>query len=126
MTKVLLKGVHPALDGAYEFDPESGWTNFELHAIKRATGLAAGELEDAYARHDNDVVVALAMVVLLRDGKMNGQTPWSSEQMQALWKAPLGAITTEDEEPEGDARPPDLTAEPSGSAPSSGGVSAPA
>ena len=108
MDKLVIAEVHPALDGEYELDV-SGFTNFELHTIKKATGLTAGDLGEAYERLDNDVIVAMALVVLLREGKIVSRQPWNSQELDALWKAPVGSIhlLSEDEE-EVDASPPEL------------------
>jgi len=114
MAKITLTLVHPMLDGTYDFDEEY-LTNFELHAIKMATGLTAGELEDVLARRDNDANVALALVALIRAGKITSKprTPWLSEEMDALWNARIGAITGEEEV---DASPPSTSANGSASA----------
>ena len=106
MEKIVIAEVHPSLDGEYELDA-SGFTNFELHAIKRLTGLTAGDLGDAFERLDNDVIVAMGMVVLLRDGKIqNAKHPWDSQEIEALWKAPVGSLTIASDEEEVDASPP--------------------
>ena len=106
MTRLTLTGVHPLLDGEYDFD-ESYFSNWELHAIKNLTGLTAGKLEQAFAEVDNDIVVAIAMVALMRSGKITSRTPWASEQIDALWKAPTGQISM-DFGAEDDVDPPEL------------------
>ena len=106
MTQIIVAEVHPALDGEYEFEV-TGFTNFELHAIKLATGLTAGDFSDAYERMDNDVVVAMGMVALMRAGKITSRTPWASQEMDALWAAPIGAVYLTEPE-EDDAGPPEI------------------
>ena len=120
MSKLTLEGVHPALDGTYDFD-ETYFTNWELHAIKQLTGITAGRLEQAFADLDNDIIVALAMVALMRDGKVTSQTPWSSEQVHALWRAPTGKISLDFGEGD-DADPPTVSA-PEGAESESNGSS---
>lgn len=101
MDKLVIAGVREEVDGSYDFDAD-GFTNFELHAIKKLTELTAGEIGAAYARLDNDLIVALGMVVLMREGKIEGRQPWSSPQVTALWDAPVGSIYLESEEVEAD------------------------
>ena len=107
MDKLIIAEVHPALDGEYELDP-SGFTNFELHAIKRATGLTAGDLASAYERLDNDIIVGLGLIVLMREGKIVSKTPWNTQEIEALWKAPVGSIYLQPEED--DASPQEMGA----------------
>jgi hypothetical protein len=106
MAKLKVKDIHPALDGEYELDPT--FTNWELHAIKQLSGITAGELQAAFAAGDNDLVVAVTMVALMRAGKISGRTPWASEQVESLWNASLGKITAEFGE--GDESPPETSA----------------
>lgn len=90
MDKLIVKGVLP-LDGEYACDlagmlslgsPET-LTNREGHRIKVMTGLRAGELEDALNQGDNDLLIALAAVVLTRHGRRFDEA--------VLWDAPMGA-----------------------------------
>lgn len=95
--KVVLKGVHPTLDGAYPV--EGTLTNWELHSIKMATGLTVGHMLGVTDSQDYDSVVALAMVSLMRAGKIPKRpTPWATQQMEALWDAPIGTIDTDEDE----------------------------
>lgn len=105
MDKLVIAEVREELNGSYDFDA-GGFTNFELHAIKKLTGLTAGDLAQAYERLDNDVIVALAMVVLMREGKIEGRQPWLAPQVTALWDSPVGSIFLEV-----DADPPAPTPE---------------
>lgn len=91
MDKLVVTGLGRRLDGEYEFDlsgllgvgtPDS-LTNRELHRIKVMSGVRAGELEDALVAFDNDVLVALAAVVLTRHGKVVDE--------EKLWDAPAGS-----------------------------------
>jgi hypothetical protein len=47
-------------------------------------GVRAGEIEEAFAAGDNDLLVALAMIVMARHGKV--------APVDALWAAPAGAM----------------------------------
>jgi hypothetical protein len=91
----------PGLDGEYPADI-TFFTNRELHKIKKMTGLRAGEFMEAFQAGDNDMVVALAVVVMEREGKEGAE--------DLLWDAPAGSVTLEDDEDEvvveDDALPP--------------------
>jgi hypothetical protein len=104
----------PPYDGDYEIDLAS-FTHRELHTIKRVTskdgspGVRAGEMEDAFAAGDTDLVVAFCLVALQRANL--------SVDENRLWDAPVGAISlVADEVTEEKDCPPD-------SAPSSGNAS---
>jgi hypothetical protein len=114
MDKLIIEGLG-RIDGEYDVDlgevlavggPDS-LTNRELHRIKVMTGLRAGELEDAFFAYDNDVVVALASVLLTRRGK--------SVDEDVLWDAPAGSalrlVIGDREQAKGDADPPAEPAE---------------
>lgn len=87
MDKIVISGV-PPWDGEYEFD--GNLKNRELHRIKKITGIRAGELVEALAAGDTDVLVALAVIVLERDGK--------SVDADDFWNAEVGSITYVGEE----------------------------
>lgn len=110
MDKVVIEGI-PGYSGEYEFDTSRVLTHGEMHIVKRIAGVRAGEVDDAIAAGDTDMVIALAVIALKRSGKQ------VVEDM--LWDAPTGSITYVGE---GD------DADPPAEAPSSDGVtsSAPA
>jgi hypothetical protein len=105
MPKITLEGV-PPLDGSYTVEPP--FTLRELHLIKEIAGVRAGELEEASAAGDTDLIVALTVIGLMRAGKGTQQALAAT-----LWEADAGAIRFEDDEPE----EPD--ADPQTSAPAS-------
>ena len=120
MGKLILTNVHPQLDGELEFD-DTEYNKWELHCIKQLTGLAGLKLSEAVENQDPDVDVALAMVVLIRHGKIAGRQPWNSPQVAALWRNGKIEITDDEEaETEDDAGPPDSTTEPEQSSERSG------
>lgn len=104
--KLIVKGLR-GLDGEYEFDRNDllgSMTNRELHRIKLMAGVRAGEIQDALAAGDNDVLVALAAILLTQRGKLVDE--------DVLWDAPAGAgLIWEFEESEADAGPPAIPAE---------------
>ncbi len=120
MAKLIIEQV-PGADGEYSFDfDERGFTNGELHLIKTQTGVRAGEIEDAFSAGDNDLMVALALIVLKRNAKLI--------PAEALWDAPAGCLTFEMPDAEDDAVPPlkglDSSSDGSGSSEPSGADSA--
>lgn len=88
--RLIVKGV-PSVDGEYEFSliglltlgDADALTNREAHLIKTMTGIRLGELEDALTAGDNDIMVALAAVVLGRHGRQFNT--------DSLWDAPAGS-----------------------------------
>lgn len=97
MTKVIIEGVH-GLDGEYEADL-SHFSNREWRLIKEIAGVRMGEFEEAIKAIDNDLVVALTVITLRR----NGREP----NIEALWDAESGKIRMiADRDEEEDALPP--------------------
>jgi len=101
MHQVTIQNV-PGYDGTYEL--ETSWlTNRELHQIKRISGVRAGELAEAAAAGDNDVVVAFAAIAIKRAGH-----PIPFETLtDLLMDAQTGSILVadEDDEPEDETAP---------------------
>lgn len=98
MAKVVISD--GAAKGEYEL-AVGYFTNRELHLIKRETGVRAGELEEAFAAGDNDLLIVLAYIALQRNGL-------SHIPISSLWDMEAGTITfdfQEDEEVE-DENPP--------------------
>lgn len=107
--QIAIDGIE-AYDGEYEFDA-GYFTNRELHTMKRLSGIRAGELAEALAAGDNDVIVAMTVIALQRHGK------YVDEDL--IWNAQAGKISYRPElVPTGtDALPP---APPSGTDETSG------
>ena len=95
--KIVFKDVHPSYDGEYEITDD--FTMRELHTIKRLSGCRVAEIQGALEQADTDVVLALAVIVLQRNGKHIDE--------DVLWDATAGNISLVGE----DAVPP--TEEPS-------------
>lgn len=107
--KLIVKGLGPKLDGEYpcnltsmllESTPHT-LTNREGHRVKVMSGVRAGELWEAMSAGDNDVLLALAAVVLTRAGK--------DFEEDMLWDAPMGsgvAFEVEEREEEADEEDP--------------------
>ena len=74
--KLVLKDVDP-YSGSYEI-PAGGWTNRELHYIRQHSGVRAGEINEALKAGDAGVLVAMAAVLLQRNG-------FPEVNIDALW-----------------------------------------
>lgn len=76
-TILVLKNV-PPYDGEHEI-VTSGFTTREYHQIKQICGLRAGEIEDGLNNADVGLVVALAAVILQRQGhQVNLEILWNA------------------------------------------------
>lgn len=90
MDKFVVTGM-PAFDGEYPIDIGS-FTMRELQIIKRMSGVRAGELEEAFAAGDTDLILAIAVIAVRRSGRL-----WESFERLA-WESELGAISFVGEE----------------------------
>lgn len=129
--RLTVKDLGKPLDGEYEFElvdiitvgRPGSLTNREAHVIKLMSGLRAGEIVDGIVYSDNDLLVALAVVILARAGKTVNE--------DALWDAKIGcldwdiAMLKADKETveEAEADPPKEPAEPPGQTSANGGTS---
>ena len=101
MSKLVIAQV-PGVDGSYEFDfedrlAERGWS--ALAATELEFIVFRDTYEEAFDKGDNDMMVALALIVLKRHGKVIPH--------DALWDAPAGCLTFGmDDVAEDDAVPP--------------------
>ena len=101
----------PPYDG--EYDIPTSYTNRELHKIKQISGTRAGELAEALTAGDVGTMVAIAAIILERQGK------WPVVNLEPLWNVVGGfEVIEHDDEPEDEDRPPAIaTAGGNGSAP---------
>jgi hypothetical protein len=90
--KFVITGV-PGFDGEYPVDIGS-FTMRELQIIKRMSGVRAGELEEAFGAGDSDLILAVAVIAVRRNGRL-----WETFEKLA-WEADVASITFvgEDEE----------------------------
>jgi hypothetical protein len=84
MDSILIEGI-PAYNGEYPLDI-SYFTNRELHLIKELSGVRAGELEEAFAAGDNDLMVAVAAIAIWRKTRVK-------PDLDAIWDAEAGKFT---------------------------------
>jgi hypothetical protein len=93
--KFVVTGI-PAFDGEYPINVQS-FTMRELQIIKRMSGVRAGELPDAFNAGDSDVILAICVIAVRRNGR-----DWESFEKIA-WDVDFDAITfIADEEPDDD------------------------
>lgn len=92
--KIVLAGIRKGVDGEYPCDivgmltvghPEM-LTYREGHRLKQMTGIRSGEIDEALAKGDTDLIIGLAAIVLARDGKTVSD--------DLLWDAPMEAGVT--------------------------------
>jgi hypothetical protein len=95
VASIKIEGV-PPYDGEYPLD--MNMTNREFHTIKQIAGVRAGDLDDAVAHKDLDLVVALAVNALRRAGHV--------VDIDRLWDSEAGKIMLAADEGEDDAAPP--------------------
>lgn len=95
-----IEGLAP-YDGDWPADL-TRFTNREFHTIKEMSGVRAGELDEAFKKGDNDVLVAFTVIMLERAGKQVNR--------DVIWDAPAGTVTlvpdAEDVEESPPAQPP--------------------
>ena len=105
MAKILIESDNPNLNGSFEFDP-SYFTNRELHTLKQEAKVRAGEIMDAFAAGDTDLLVVFAYIALRRAGR--------DIPIDALWDLEAGKITFDVGEEAVDVRPPESANDSSG------------
>lgn len=87
MDKFTVAGI-PGFDGEYPIDI-GAFTMRELQIIKRVSGVRAGELEEAFAAGDSDVILAVAVIAVRRNEK-----DWQAFEALA-WESEIGSLTFE-------------------------------
>lgn len=93
----------PPFDGDYPFDYET-FTNRELHTIKQLSGVRAGEIAEAFAADDNDLLLAFAVISIQRKQERR----LSQNAIDVLWDAPAKKIQLVIPK-EAEASPPEQT-----------------
>ena len=117
MPAITTTGVDPRFDGDHELDVEAQQFNgWELHIIKKISGLRPLEYQEALEEGDYDLVIALAVVALIRAGKLDRRR--FQEAADGLLEAEAGKITMT--ETPGDASPPQPAPPASGNTGGSG------
>lgn len=89
MLKIKIAGVAP-FEGTFDADL-SRFNGRELHLIKELSGVRLGEIEEALNANDYDVVVAIAVIALVREGRV--QKDAALRAARELMEADMGKIT---------------------------------
>lgn len=104
MLEIRIEGV-ALFDGAFQLDVERPFRNSEWRLIKKISDVRMGEFQDAIEAGDNDVIVALAVIALIRAGRI--QKNLALRAGDELMDAEFGAITLTDlDQPDPPAAPP--------------------
>jgi len=98
MPTLIVKDVDTRLDGEYECKLDD-LTNREFHLIRQMSGIAPTGVVGGLLSQDVGLVVALATVVLEREGK--------PVNVEALWDAQHGSLVFDFTGDPGDERPPE-------------------
>lgn len=114
--KIVITGFKP-YDGEYPLDlEEEPLTTREWRWVKKISGYLPLTVEDGFAGADPELVVALAVIALVRNGKTQKEQaltlaeriadlPFDGTALQLV----IGESDQDEEEPEADARPPEQT-----------------
>jgi hypothetical protein len=115
--RIVIEGM-PRFNGEYPVDlTDRPFTMREFHLIKKISGARAGELIDAMAAGDTDVIVALAVIALIRNQKIGKEQ--ALPVSEALLESDIGSIVYLGDEEAEPVPPPSETGEPGSSEPSS-------
>lgn len=122
MSKIIVSGVKP-FDGEYDLEEDRPFNTHEWRIIKKVSGYMPLTIREGWEGGDPDLIVALAVVAMCRQGKV--QRERSLVVAEQLAEAPFdGAAITldlgdreEEEESGDDAGPPDVASEPNESLP---------
>lgn len=96
------------LDGVYDCRLDN-FNLSELHEIKRISGVRAGEITEALIAGDTDLMLAMAVITLRREGKQ--------PDVESLWLSEAGKLRFDflSDDEEADGSPPEQP--PSGTEP---------
>lgn len=103
MLQITIEGV-ALFDGVYDLDLDTSLNGRELHVIKQVSGVRLGEIDTALAAGDYDLIIAFAVIALIRAGR--AQPVQALRTADALLDAEAGKISIGDRPGEGDALPP--------------------
>ena len=118
MARIQIQGLRP-YDGEYELDSDRVFNAREWRWIKKISGYLPATIRDGFVGRDPDLFVALAVIAMCRDGKIDRED--GLRVADVIAEAPFDQLITlvGDEVEEGDGNPPELTSEPEQSSPKS-------
>jgi hypothetical protein len=115
--RIVIEGI-PRYNGDYPVElADRPFTMREFHLIKKISGVRLGELMDAMAAGDTDVIIAMAVIALIRNQKISKEQ--ALPVSEALLESDVGSIIYVDDEEAEPVPPPSETGEPGSSEPSS-------
>lgn len=112
MARIIIKGIRP-YDGEYELDTDRAFNAREWRWIKKVSGYMPLTVSEGFAGGDPDLFVALAVIAMCRDGKVERER--GLDVADILAEAPFdGAaiLLVGDDVEDVDALPLDLTSPP--------------
>lgn len=95
MAKFTISGV-PEFNGIYEHDTGRLYDGDELHLIKKIAGVRLGEIEEAAESGDYDLVIAIAVIALIRSERIRLRD--ADKAAAVLRASSFGSILFEEED----------------------------
>jgi hypothetical protein len=115
MAKIVIRGMKP-WDGEYDLETTRPFNAREWRWIKRISGYMPLTIREGFAGGDPDLFLALAVVALCRDGKIDREQglELADELSEADMTDAAITLVADNAEVEADEVPLDLTPEPDG------------
>jgi hypothetical protein len=110
MTKIVIAGIRP-YDGEYDLDTERAFNTREWRWIKRISGYMPLTIGDGFKGGDPDLFVALAVIAMCRDGRIERDDALDVADLIAEAPFDGASITFAGDEEDSDV-PLALTSEP--------------
>lgn len=111
MSRIIIQGIKP-YDGDYELDTDRAFNAREWRWIKKVSGYMPLTVQDGFAGGDPDLFVALAVIAMCRNGKVDRDE--GLRVADELAEAPFdgASIVLVGDQAEVDEVPLDLTSPP--------------
>ena len=116
MARIQIKGIRH-YDGDYELDTDRAFNAREWRWIKKVSGYMPLTVGDGFAGGDPDLFVALAVIAMCREGKIDRESGLTVADELAEMPFDGAAITLIGDDVEADELPLDLTRPPDESSP---------
>lgn len=108
--RIRVANMGPSFDGEYDLDQDEALTTREWRWVKQISGYTRGNIDEGFAARDPDLYLSLAVIAMRRSGKLA-----RDEVLEAADR--MSDFPFDDKHvllifPDGDAGPPESTAEP--------------